>query len=259
MSKYNLDNFLVKDLKNKIEIYNSETKKIIGAVAKRQKWTVLLITFATAIFYIFSQHFQSTKYIFGVDSTIIFLLLNILYAFFPFPNAISYGEKKLSEVSLQNRIESIYSYNGQWSYKTIYSVKSEDDGSKEYKILSSNMNGYKEDGLCNIVQDNYLIKSIQGKTRFWENDYNQIEKPRVDWEAIFVSISESSIEWYFEGNINWKGSETYSNTFSGIQTNRVETFNYKKCPSKIAGDLNGYVHMGTHCYLLSARMELNRV
>lgn len=255
------ENILLSDFKDKIEGQHKDVEELLHRVAGRQKWIVLgIILFNVVAYFILQMISGGSGKIFGIDNPYVCFILTILLAFIPFPDAIRFGRNELNKLKLDlNDINPHYDFNGEWKYKTTFHVDSENDGSKEYEILYNNINNFPEAGSCEIKQNALVLKIEYANT----DSEDKIKTPSntdpfVRWQSSPIALSASSVEWHFEGRIWWKGEVVFENRFVGIEHYTIVKTDPSGKPQKLDGELSGYIHMGSHCYTVSARSSFER-
>ena len=254
------DNALIEDFVKKLETRQKEVDKLIESVASRQKLYFGLIVAVNIVIFIVLQTITGgqKELIPNVDNTVINLVVTIALLFMPVPDAKDFGRKKHEEYKIDiNEVEPHYDFSGTWNYITIFHLESNNDGSNDYK-LARQMN-FKEEGDSEWKYDKLGFEIKMGHTKEFKAKMEHGEVPVVDWHSSPVTISKTSIEWHFEGEVvKWEKGEKRRNDFWGKETYNVTERDEKGKPIKLTGTLKGFLVMDSHCYHLSADSEFTR-
>ena len=202
----------------------------------------------------------NTELVPGVNNAVFNLAVTIILVFMPMPDAIRFGKKRLEDVKLDiDMTKPFYDYYGSWHYVTTFDVVSPDDGSEEYNLVRNNFNNIPEDG--NIEWKKIPLGLIIecGYTKKLDKT-DKTETPKVRWLSCPAVITDSGIEWHFEGEIvSWNNNIRMQNTFMGQETYNVVARDKDERPISLSGDLTGFVIINNHCIYLRAKSEFYRL
>lgn len=197
-----------------------------------------------------------------IPNTVLSFSATLILLLVSFPLASQYAKKNLRELKLnEEQIDVSLSYAGIWEYETNFQVESPDDGTQTYKLLKSNIEGFKERGLSKWTQNVFELKINFAYTDFHEQQIQKVSSetiPHVIWESNPISFDEDRINWSFSGEISWKNNKNYANTFSGIESYTVNEHDTQGRPSFLLGKLVGTILIGDKFYVVSAQSKFIR-
>lgn len=255
MSHYNP---MLEKLQRQIQEYNKDTEAKIDQVANRQNLiTLAFVVFNIIVFLVLESTFGGkTPVLLDIPNTVRNFVVTLILLLVSFPLASVYAIRNLQKLQLnEENIDADLNYAGIWEYETNFHVESPDDGSKTYKLLKSNMEGFEEKGLSKWTQNVFELKINFAYTdphKKQTRNANLEPTPHVIWESNPISFNENRINWSYTGEILWKNNENYANTFSGIESYTVNEHDENGRPSYLQGKLVETVLIGDCFYVVSA-------
>ena len=251
-------NPMLERLQQQIQEYNKDTEAKIDQVANRQNLITLAFVVFNIIVFIALESTLGGKesLLLDIPNTVLNFVATLILLLVSFPLASGYAKKNLQKLQLnEEQIDASLNYAGIWEYETNFHVESPDDGSKTYKLLKSNMDGFEEKGLSKWTQNVFELKINFAYTdphKKQTKNANLEPTPHVIWESNPISFNENRINWSYSGEISWKNNENYANTFSGIESYTVYEHDDMGRPSFLQGKLVGTVLIGESFYIVSA-------
>lgn len=245
-------------LQQQIQEYNKDTEATIEKVANRQNLiTLTFVIFNIIIFLTLESVFGRTEpYILDIPNTVLNFVITLLLLLVSFPVASKYAKRDLRSLQLnEEQVDANMNYAGVWEYETNFHVESPDDGTKTFRLLKSNMEGFEEKGLSRWSQNVFELKINFAYTdphKAQAKNTNREPTPNIIWESNPISFNENRINWSFSGDISWKNNENFANTFCGIESYTVNNHDSHGRPSYLQGKLVGTVLVGEHFYVVSA-------
>ena len=256
------NNLLLEKMNDKVRTHNENAKKNLEEVAMLQNLiTILYVLFTVLAFLLIDFLLGGENDLFkGVSNKVLSLIASIvlLIPSFPLATKVLKSKKRKFDLNL-NEIEPTFDYNGKWSYFTRFKVMSKNDGSKDFEVLYNNMNGFNEEGTSQWSQKALEINIEHAYTDEMAKSADEGTIPQVVWESSPVVFAKNTIEWYFSGEIKWKGDDTIANNFSGVETYDVVEHDATGRPSVLKGLLRGTIHVGEHYYVVEAYSDFNRI
>ena len=256
------NNLLLEKLSDRVRLHNEDLNRNLQIVAMWQNFiTIMYVVFTIVVFIVSDRLLAGKTIISGINNNVISLIITIVLLLVSFPLApvwIKKFKKKNFVLNIDD-IEPAFDYSGKWKYKTVFKVKSKSDGSKEYDILYRNMNNFPEEGKSIWSQKGLDINIEHAYTDELEKSADSGDEPKVEWDSSPVVFAKNTIEWYFTGQIRWKGSDTMANIFSGTETYDVVEHDEMGKPSVLKGFLTGTIHVGEHYYVVEADSDFTRI
>lgn len=255
MSHYNP---MLEKLQRQIQEYNKDTEAKIDQVANRQNMiTLAFVVFNIIVFLVLESTLGGKEPIFlDIPNTVLNFVATLILLLVSFPLASGYAKRNLQTLQLnEEQIDANLNYAGIWEYETNFHVESPDDGSKTFKLLKSNMDGFEEKGLSKWTQNIFELKINFAYTdphKEQTKNSSREPTPNIIWESNPISFNENRINWSFSGEISWKNKENFANTFSGIESYTVNDHDSQGRPSFLQGKLVGTVLVGENFYVVSA-------
>lgn len=255
MSHYNP---MLEKLQRQLQEYNRDTEAKIDQVANRQNLiTLAFVVFNIIVFLVLESTLGGKDpVLLDIPNTVLNFVATLILLLVSFPLASGYAKRNLQKLQLNEEdIDANLNYAGIWEYETNFHVESHDDGSKTYKLLKSNMEGFEEKGLSIWTQNVFELKINFAYTdphKKQTKNANLKPTPHIIWESNPISFNENCINWSYTGEISWKNNENYANTFSGIESYTVNEHDENGMPSFLQGKLVGTVLIGDCFYVVSA-------
>ena len=185
MSHYNP---MLEKLQRQIQEYNKDTEAKIDQVANRQNLiTLAFVVFNIIVFLVLESTFGGkTPVLLDIPNTVRNFVVTLILLLVSFPLASVYAIRNLQKLQLnEENIDADLNYAGIWEYETNFHVESPDDGSKTYKLLKSNMEGFEEKGLSKWTQNVFELKINFAYTdphKKQTRNANLEPTPHVIWE-----------------------------------------------------------------------------
>ena len=251
-------NPMLERLQHQIQEYNKDTEATIEKVASRQNLlTLSFVVFNIIVFLVLESVFgRPEPYVLDIPNTVLNFVVTLMLLLVSFPIASKYAKRDLHKLQLnEEQVDANMNYAGIWEYETNFRVESPDDGTKSFKLLKSNMEGFEEKGLSKWIQNVFELKINFAYTdQHKEQTKNAIKEPTptIIWQSNPISFNENRINWSFSGEISWKNNENFANTFSGIESYMVIEHDSQGKPSYLQGKLVGTVLIGENFYVVSA-------
>lgn len=251
-------NPMLEKLQKQIEDYNKDTEATIEKVANRQNLiTLAFVVFNIIVFLVLESVFSRPEpYVLDIPNTVLNFVITLLLLLVSFPVASNYAKRDLHKLQLsEEQVDANMTYAGIWEYETNFHVESPDDGSKTFKLLKSNMEGFEEKGLSKWTQNIFELKINFAYTDPHKEQTQNASReptPNIIWESNPISFNENRIKWSFSGEISWKNNENFANTFSGIESYTVVEHDAQGRPSYLQGKLVGTILVGENFYVVSA-------
>ena len=251
-------NPMLERLQHQIQEYNKDTEATIEKVASRQNLlTLSFVVFNIIVFLVLESVFgRPEPYVLDIPNTVLNFVVTLMLLLVSFPIASKYAKRDLHKLQLnEEQVDANMNYAGIWEDETNFRVESPDDGTKSFKLLKSNMEGFEEKGLSKWIQNVFELKINFAYTDpHKEQTKNAIKEPTptIIWQSNPISFNENRINWSFSGEISWKNNENFANTFSGIESYMVIEHDSQGKPSYLQGKLVGTVLIGENFYVVSA-------
>ena len=251
-------NPMLEKLQRQIQEYNKDTENRIEEVANRQNLiTLAFVVFNIVVFIVLESVLGKREPILlDIPNTVINFVATLILLLVSFPLASKFAKRSLSELQLnEEQIDANMNFAGIWEYETNFHVESSDDGSKTFKLLQTNMDGFEEKGLSKWTQNVFELKINFAHTDPHKEQTKNAKTeptPHVIWESNPISFNENRINWSFAGEISWKNNENYANTFCGVESYTVIEHDTLGRPSYLQGKLVGTVLVGENFYVVSA-------
>lgn len=255
MSHYNP---MLEKLQRQIQEYNKDTEAKIDQVANRQNMiTLAFVVFNIIVFLVLESVFSRPEpYVLDIPNTVLNFVITLLLLLVSFPVASKNAKRDLHQLQLnEEQVDANMNYAGIWEYETNFHVESPDDGTKNFKLLKSNMEGFEEKGLSKWTQNIFELKINFAYTDPHKEQTQNARReptPNIIWESNPISFNENRIKWSFSGEISWKNNENFANTFSGIESYTVIEHDAQGRPSYLQGKLVGTILVGENFYVVSA-------
>lgn len=257
-------NPMLEKLQKQIEDYNKDTEAKIDQVANRQNMiTLAFVVFNIIVFLVLESVFSRPEpYVLDIPNTVLNFVITLLLLLVSFPVASKNAKRDLHQLQLnEEQVDVNMNYAGIWEYETNFHVESPDDGTNNFKLLKSNMEGFEEKGLSKWTQNIFELKINFAYTDPHKEQTQNARReptPNIIWESNPISFNENRIKWSFSGEISWKNNENFANTFSGIESYTVIEHDAQGRPSYLQGKLVGTILVGENFYVVSAASKFWR-
>ena len=258
-------NPMLERLQQQIQEYNKDTEAKMEEVAYKQNLITLgVVLFNFVVFLILESFLGKKEPLFlDIPNTVLNFVTALILLLVSFPFASKFVKRNMRILQLnEEQIDANMNYAGLWKYETNFHVESPDDGTKTFKLLKSNMEGFEEKGLSKWNQNVFELKINFAYTDPHKEQTKNAKTeptPHVIWESNPISFNENRINWSFAGEISWKNNENYANTFCGVESYTVIEHDALGRPSYLQGKLVGTVLVGENFYVVSAISKFVRI
>ncbi len=258
-------NPMLERLQQQIQEYNKDTEAKMEEVAYKQNLITLgVVLFNFVVFLILESFLGKKEPLFlDIPNTVLNFVTALILLLASFPFASKFVKRNMRILQLnEEQIDANMNYAGLWEYETNFHVESPDDGTKTFKLLKSNMEGFEEKGLSKWNQNVFELKINFAYTDPHKEQTKNAKTeptPHVIWESNPISFNENRINWSFAGEISWKNNENYANTFCGVESYTVIEHDALGRPSYLQGKLVGTVLVGENFYVVSAISKFVRI